>query len=146
MDVNRKAPVIASAEGLIRAPLDLVWLVLTNIGEWSRWYPDVDSASIGGPIQPGTEFRWKSGKASIVSKFEEVEPQRRIVWTGRTFGIRAIHVWTFTEREGGIWVRTEESFAGMVALLFGGAMRRALGTTLQKGLTALKKECERRVQ
>jgi uncharacterized protein YndB with AHSA1/START domain len=146
MDVNRKAPVIASAEGLIRAPRDLVWLVLTNIGEWNRWNPDVDAASIGGPIQLGTEFRWKSGKASIVSKIEEVEPQRRIVWTGRTFGIRAIHVWTFTEREGGVWVRTEESFEGLVALLFGGAMRRALGTALRNGLTALKRECERRVQ
>jgi uncharacterized protein YndB with AHSA1/START domain len=146
MDINRKAPAVASAEGLIRAPLHLVWSVHTSIADWSRWNPDVQSISIAGPFQPGTEFHWKSGGTSIVSKIEEVDPKRRIVWTGRTFGVRAIHVWTFTERGDGVWVHTEESFEGFVALLFAGAVRRALGSTLQKGLTALKKECERRVQ
>jgi uncharacterized protein YndB with AHSA1/START domain len=144
MDVNRKAPAVASAEGLIRAPLDLVWSVHTNIAEWNRWNPDVQSVSIEGPIQPGTEFHWKSGRASIVSRIQEVDPRRRIIWTGRTFGVRAIHVWTFTEQEGGVWVKTEESFEGFVAVLFAGAVRRALGSTLQNGLTALKAECERR--
>jgi uncharacterized protein YndB with AHSA1/START domain len=146
MDINRKAPAVASSEGLIRAPLDLVWSVHTNIAEWSRWNPDVQYVSIEGPIQPGTEFRWKSGGASIVSKIQEVEPGRRIVWTGQKFGVRAIHVWTFTERQGGVWVQTEESFEGLVAVLFAGAVRQALGSTLQKALTALKKECERRIQ
>jgi hypothetical protein len=97
-------------------------------------------------VQPGTEFRWKSGGRSIVSRIQEVEPGRRIVWTGRSFGIRAIHVWTFGEREGGVWVQTEESFEGLVVVLIGGAIRIALGSTLQRALTALKKECERRVQ
>jgi uncharacterized protein YndB with AHSA1/START domain len=146
MDVNRKAPAIASAEGLIRAPLDLVWSVQTNIGEWGRWNPDVQSVAVKGPVQTGTEFRWKSGGRSIVSRIEEVEPGRRIVWTGRSFGIHAIHVWTFAERESGVWVQTEESFEGLVAVLIGGAIRTALGSTLQRALTALKKECERRVQ
>ncbi|HEY7388678.1 MAG TPA: SRPBCC family protein [Bryobacteraceae bacterium] len=146
MDVNRKAPAIASAEGFIRAPLDLVWSVQTNIGEWGRWNPDVQSVAVKGPVQPGTEFRWKSGGRSIVSKIQELEPGRRIVWTGRSFGIRAIHVWTFAEREGGVWVQTEESFEGLVVVLVGGAIRIALGSTLQRALTALKRECERRVQ
>jgi|SRR5579871_4554538 uncharacterized protein YndB with AHSA1/START domain len=145
MDVNRKAPAVASAEGLIRAPLDLVWSVQTNIGEWSRWNPDVQSVAVKGQVQPGTEFRWKSGGRSIVSKIQEVEPGRRIVWTGRSFGIRAVHVWTFAEREDGVWVQTEESFEGLVAVLIGGAIRIALASTLQRALTALKRECERRV-
>jgi uncharacterized protein YndB with AHSA1/START domain len=146
MDINRKAPAVASSEGLIRAPLALVWSVHTNIAEWSRWNPDVQSVSIDSPIQPGTEFHWKSGSVSIVSKIQDVDPERRIVWTGRTFGLRAIHVWTFSEREDGVWVRTEESFEGFLALLFGGAMRRSLGSALQKGVLALKMECERRIR
>jgi uncharacterized protein YndB with AHSA1/START domain len=145
MDVNRKAPVVASAEGMIRAPLDLVWSVQTNIAEWSRWNPDVQSVQIHGPVQPGTEFRWKSG-FSIVSTIQEVEPGRRIVWTGRTLGTRAIHVWAFTRQAGGVWVKTEESFEGLVMVLFGGAVRGTLGSTLRDSLVALKKECERRIQ
>jgi hypothetical protein len=149
MEVNRKAPVVALAEGLIRAPLYLVWSVHTNIAEWSRWNPEVQSVTLGGPVETGTRFRWKTGGTTIVSKIEEVEPHRRIVWTGRAFGIlglRAIHVFTFSEREEGVWVSSEESFEGLIAVLFGGAMRRRLGSDLQKSLVALKKECERRVQ
>ncbi|HLI85223.1 MAG TPA: SRPBCC family protein [Bryobacteraceae bacterium] len=146
MDINRKAPVVASAEGPIRAPLDLVWAVHTDIAAWAAWNPDVQSVAIDGPVRPGTQFRWKSGGATIISKIEEVEPRRRIVWTGRAVGLRAVHVWTFAGQDGGVWVRSEESFQGLIAVLFGGAMRRRLGSALQRGVVALKKECERRVQ
>ena len=64
---------------------------------------DVASADLRGPLAPGTEFRWKSGGSSIVSILQEIEPKRRIAWTGRTLGIRAVHVWTFTENEAVCW-------------------------------------------
>lgn len=144
MDINRDAPASASIEALIRAPLGLVWSVLTNIGEWNRWNPDVASVDLRGPLAPGTQFRWKSGGASIVSTLQEVEPERRVAWTGRTLGIRATHVWTFTQKDGGVLVRAEESFEGLVVRLFAGPMRRMLASSLQKGLNALKTECERR--
>lgn len=144
MDINRDAPATASAEAFIRAPLNVVWSVLTNFGEWSRWNPDVRHVDMRGPLAPGTEFRWKAGGASIVSLLQELEPERRIGWTGRTLGIRAAHVWTFTEQEGGVLVRTEESFEGLVVTLFAGPMRRTLASSLQNGLNALRTECERR--
>jgi len=37
MDINRDAPAVASTEAFIRAPLDVVWSLLTNIAEWNRW-------------------------------------------------------------------------------------------------------------
>lgn len=144
MDINRNAPAIALAEAFILAPLDLVWSVHTNIGEWSRWNPEVQYVDIRGPLAPGTEFRWKSGGASIVSTLQELEPKRRVAWTGRTLGIRAAHVWTFTAQEGGVLVRTEESFDGLVVRLFAAPMRRMLASSLEKGLGALRTECERR--
>jgi hypothetical protein len=144
MDVNRDAPAVASAQALIHAPLDLVWSVQTNIGEWSRWNPEVRRVDVCGPLAPGTEFRWKTGGSSIVSTLEEVEAKRRIAWTGRTLGIRAAHVWTFTEQDGGVLVRTEESFDGLLVRLFATPMRRMLASTLEKGVNALRIECERR--
>ena len=146
MDINREAPAIASSEGLIRAPLDVIWTTLTNIAEWSRWNPDVSSVDLRGPLAPGTEFRWKSGGASIVSTLQEIDPKRRIAWTGRTLGIRAAHVWTFTEQAEGVLVRTEESFDGLIVRLFSGAMRRMLASSLEKSLSALRTECERQLK
>ena len=143
MDINRKAPAIASAEALVRAPLDVVWAVQTEFTEWSRWNPDVEYVDMEGQLVPGTEFRWKAGGAAITSELQEVEPKRRIVWTGRILGIRAVHVWTFEERADGILVRTEESFEGLLARLFAKSLRRMLASSLAKGLEALKTECER---
>ena len=143
MDINRNAPAIASAEALVRATLDVVWSVQTNFSEWSRWNPEVAYVDMEGPLAPGTEFRWKAGGAAIISELQEVEPRRRIVWTGKILGIRAVHVWIFEERTDGVLVRTEESFDGLLARLFAKSMRRMLATALAKGLGALKTECER---
>jgi len=143
MDINRKAPAIGSAEALVRAPLDVVWSVQTNFTEWSRWNPDVEYVDMEGPLAPGTEFRWKAGGAAIISELQEVEPKRRIVWTGKILGIRAVHVWTFEKQADGVLVRTEESFEGVIARLFAKSMRRMLAAALTKGLDALKAECER---
>jgi len=143
MDINRKAPAIASAEALVRAPLDIVWDVQTNLTEWSRWNPDVEYVDMEGSLASGAEFRWKAGGASITSELQEVEPKRRIVWTGKILGIRAIHVWIFEEQVDGTLVRTEESFDGLLARFFAKSLRRMLVSSLAKGLEALKTECER---
>ena len=143
MDINRKAPAMASTEALVRAPLDTVWSVLTNLAEWSRWNPDVEYVDMEGPLAAGTAFRWKAAGAAISSELQEVEPKRRIVWTGRILGIRAIHAWTFEERADGTLVRTEESFDGLLARLFAKSLQRMLASSLAKGLEALKMECER---
>ena len=145
MDINRNAPAVASAEVLIHAPLDLVWSVQTDVDSWSRWNPAVARAELQGPFAPGTRFRWKAGGAPIVSKIHEIIPVRRLVWTGRSLSVRAVHVWTFEEQGDGVLARTEESFEGPLVRLVAGPMRRVLATSVEQGLQALRVECERRV-
>jgi len=53
VDINRDAPATASAEAFIRAPLNGVWSILTNIGEWNRWNPDVRYVDLCGPLASG---------------------------------------------------------------------------------------------
>ena len=131
---------------LIVAPLDIVWSVQTKIDEWSRWNPDISKVNLRGPLSAGTEFHWKSGSSSITSILQEVEPERRITWTGRTLGIRAIHVWTLQQTDKGVLVRTEESFEGILVNLLAKPMRRMLRSSLDKAVQALKIECERRIR
>lgn len=145
MDVNQQAPVRADAERSIAAPADLVWSVLTDLDGWVRWNPDVTRMEWSGGLEPGAEFRWKAGGMSIVSRIREVVPSRRIVWTGRTMGIRAVHVWIIEPKEDGVLVRTEESFEGLVATLLAVPLRRMLPRSLAAGLDALADECEGRL-
>ena len=143
MDVNRDASAWAGAETYINAPIELVWQVQSAIDSWPKWNPKVESAQMEGPLQPGTTFRWKSGGARIISTLQEVTPGVRIGWTGKTFGIRARHVWEFKGLDGRTHVKTAESFEGWLARLFPGLMRKMLRQALDGAIGSLKAECER---
>lgn len=145
MDVDRSAPVIASAEAFVHAPPTVVWAVQSDLTRWSSWNPDVGALDLRGPLAPGTDFRWKGGGLPIRSTLQVVDAPRRIGWTGRApLGLHAVHVWTFEAVDGGTRVRTEESFAGPLPRLLPGVFRRMLADALEKGLAALKAEAERR--
>lgn len=72
----------------------------------------------------GSEFRWKAGPATITSTLRRVERPRLLAWTGKTFGVSAIHVYRLEPRDGHTSVRTEESWEGLLARIFGGLMQK----------------------
>jgi hypothetical protein len=143
---NRRdtAPVAGEAELEIAAPIEIVWNVLSAIDQWPTWNPDVRSASLEGPLAEGSVFRWKAGPGTITSTIQRLEPPRLIAWTGKTFGIRAFHVWRLEEGEGRTLVRTEESYDGLVARIFRRPLAKTLERALVDGLRHLKAEAERR--
>lgn len=62
MDINRDAPVQAVAEAQVKAPLDVVWGVQSDLSRWPEWNPDVKAVRMLGPLSPGTVFKWKAGE------------------------------------------------------------------------------------
>lgn len=142
--INEQAPVVGATEIEIAAPREAAWHVLTAIERWPSWNPDVKEASVQGGIGEGTEFRWKAGPGTITSTIQEVDAPRRIMWTGKTLGIKAIHVHTLEARNGRTVVRSEESYDGLVARLFHGRLKQTLDDALRNGLERLKLETERR--
>jgi uncharacterized protein YndB with AHSA1/START domain len=142
--INKHAPVVGWSEIEIAAAPEVAWNVLTAIGRWPSWNPAVKSITFEEGIDEGSEFRWTAGPGSITSTIRDVDPPRRIVWTGSSFGIKAIHVHTFEPRAGGTLVRTEESYDGLVARLFRRRLQRTLDTTLDEELRHLKTEAEGR--
>jgi uncharacterized protein YndB with AHSA1/START domain len=141
--INEEAPIVGASEIEIAAPPEVAWEVLTAIERWPSWNPEVKAASIQGGIDEGTEFRWKAGPGTITSTIQHVEAPRRIAWTGKTFGIKAIHVHTLEARNGATLVTSEESYNGLVARLFRGRLQKTLDSALENGLRRLKAEAER---
>jgi uncharacterized protein YndB with AHSA1/START domain len=144
VDVNRNAPVVAADEIDIAASPQAVWEILTDLESWPRWNPDVKSMDAQGELAQGSVFRWKAGPGTITSTIQEVEPARRIAWTGTTFGVKAKHVYRLEARGEGTRVHTEESYEGLVARLLRGSLRKTLEKSLSDGLRHLKTETERR--
>ena len=144
MDADRDAPAFAEGEVLVDAPRAIVWAVLTDFARWPNWSPGVTVVTIDGAVEPGTTFRWKSGRNTIKSQLADVDVPVAISWTGRTTGIKAVHAYQLDERGAGTIVRTQESWSGVVVRLLGRTLRSTLQTATDDGLAALKAESERR--
>ena len=146
MDINTTAPAVAQGEIEVAASPAVVWSVLTEIANWPAWNPDVKSATLDGPLAPGTSFRWKAGPGTITSTLRSVESPHRIDWTGTTFGIKAIHVYELEPQDDLTTVRSAESWDGLVVRLLGRLMARSLKKSTDAGLWHLKTEAERRAK
>jgi hypothetical protein len=144
MEIDRNAPAVSHAEIEVAASPESVWAVLTDIGEWPSWNPEVKQASLSGPFAPGVQFRWKAGPGTITSTLESVEPPKVIAWTGKTVGIKAIHVYQLEPRGETTIVKSDESWDGLIVRLFRGPMTKTLQKSTESGLRYLKTEAERR--
>ena len=142
MDINEHAPAIAKAEIRVQAPLETVWRIQCDIDRWSEWNPDIQRSKLEGPLSTGSVFRWKSGGAAIVSTLREIEPMRKIAWTGKAIGIRAAHSWSFERQGDSVAVVTRESFDGWLPHIFPRTLRKMLDRSLRTWLQNLKRRAE----
>ena len=144
MEIDTSAPVVARASIEVSADPGLVWDVVADFERWPAWNPDVKELSLGGPVAEGTEFRWKAGPSRITSTLQLVDRPRALGWTGRTFGIDAVHLWWFEADGAQTLATTAESWDGWLPRLLRAPMRGQLQHSLEAGLPRLKAEAERR--
>jgi uncharacterized protein YndB with AHSA1/START domain len=142
--INERAPIRLAGEIEIAADPELVWDVLATIERWPSWNPEVSWASLQGEPAEGTRFRWKAGSSTIESRLVSVVAPVQIAWTGKSMGLRVVHIYDLEQRDGKTFVRTAESVAGVPARLFRGPIERRMQTAIEAGLEALKTEAERR--
>jgi hypothetical protein len=141
--INNNAPVKCSKSIIIEASSVKVWTIMTDINNWSTWQTDITKPRLNGELRPGSTFDWKTGGAKIHSTLHTVEPFRHFGWTGKTFGMLAIHNWTLTEISEQAKVSVDESMEGFFANLFKKTFNKNLEKGMQTWLNLLKKECEK---
>jgi uncharacterized protein YndB with AHSA1/START domain len=141
--INENAPVKCSKSITINADAKKVWTVLTNIDSWASWQMDISKPTLNGDLKPETTFDWKTGGVRIHSTLHTVEPYTKFGWTGKTFGMFAIHNWIITEIDGKTIVAVDESMEGFLAGLFKKSFNVNLEKGMQKWLELLKETCER---
>lgn len=141
--INNNAPVKCSKTININANSEKVWQVMTNIDKWATWQTEISNPKLNGELKPKTTFDWKTGGAKIHSTLHTVEPFRQFGWTGKTFGMFAIHNWTLTEKDVKTTVNVDESMEGFFAKLLKKSFNKNLEKGMQTWLDLLKKECEK---
>jgi len=141
--INNNAPVKCNKTITISASREKVWAIMTNINNWSNWQTDISKPKLNGELKPSSTFDWKTGGAKIHSTLHTVDPLKNFGWTGKTFGMFAIHNWTITEKDGSTLVSVEESMEGLFAKLLKKSFNKSLENGMQNWLDLLKLECEK---
>lgn len=127
--IDDNAPIHYRTETRIDAPLSTIWDLQTDVERWPDWQRAVATIDRldDGPLRPGSQFRWTTPvpatattpatTLSITSTVHEAADGACLRWSGPAVGDglgidNGIHVWTFTEVDGGVLVRTEENWSG----------------------------------
>lgn len=139
---NYNAPVFNTKTILINAKPEKIWAILTNIDEWNKWLTTVSKSKLNGALQPNTTFDWKTGGMKIHSTLHTVQEYSSFGWTGKVYGIYAIHNWAFKEVNGSTEVSVSESMEGFLATLFKKSFNKTLEKDMTKSLELLKLTCE----
>jgi uncharacterized protein YndB with AHSA1/START domain len=141
--IDGEAPVQASHEVRVNAPVERVWELLSNVPGWTAWDPTVHDVHLDSTVAEDARFTWANGRARIKSRFAVVDPGRELTWTGVSSGAKAVdrHVLEATD-DGATRVRSEESMAGPLLVLFYNSAK--LQADTERWLTTIKTTAERR--
>lgn len=142
MEINRRAPLVARKEVLINASPEAVWRIQSDIDCWKSWETDISKSQLEGELKRDAVFKWTSGGFTVKSKIQEVVPQQRLAWSGKSVGSSAKHVWTFEPRDGGTLVTTEESMEGWLVTIIKAFAPDFLDKSLDKWTLNLKRKAE----
>lgn len=130
----------------IHAPADRVWQILTNTAAWPEWDPnceriDGDGAAPGARIKVFT--RLKPGVGFSV-KVQEVEANRRMVWTGgMPLGLfKGVRTFVLTAEGDRTHFTTREVFSGPMLKLIGKSLP-DLSAAFDQFTAGLKERAER---
>ncbi|MDX8145598.1 SRPBCC family protein [Lentzea sp. BCCO 10_0061] len=159
--INPAAQLHHRTETRINAPLSTVWKVQTEVEGWPAWQKAVTSAKRldQGELRAGSKFEWTTPAPAtpttpattlnITSTVLDVKTRECVRWSGPAVGQglgidEGVHVWTFTEVDGGVLVRTEESWIGAQVEADPATAVKLLGPGLDFWLADLKAAAEAR--
>jgi uncharacterized protein YndB with AHSA1/START domain len=140
--IDEAAPVKASHEVHIEAPVRRVWELLSDVRGWGTWHPDIHDVGLDSEVMADARFTWANGKARMKSRFAIVEAFREISWTGISSGAKAVHRQVLKPTDGDCATRLfcEESISGPLLMLFFSSAK--LQADMEKWLYALKSAAE----
>ncbi|WP_218029906.1 SRPBCC family protein [Streptomyces rishiriensis] len=127
--VDPAARIRYGSDVVIHASLARIWTLQTDVERWPVWQPPVTGAERldAGPLRKGSRFRWTTPAPAtpttaattleITSTVRQLQRGGCVLWSGPAVGEglridEGVHLWTFTEVDGGVRVHTEETWTG----------------------------------
>jgi uncharacterized membrane protein len=143
MDIEAKVPLRAKKDIVIDASVNHVWQIQSDVNNWPKWQKEVSYAKLQGRFKKGTAFTWKAMGININSELQEVIENKTISWSGKSFGMNAVHIWEFEKQGNKTKVITEESLSGWFPVIIKMFKPNFLEESLAKALQTLKNQAEK---
>lgn len=126
----------------IAAPRERVFEWLRRPDLWPSYYGNsMFVRHRGGPwprAELGTRFRWVTFGVLVSSEIVELDAREgRLAWSARELGGRGHHAWLLRDRDGGTFVRTEETQRGWAVAASKPVMSRLMVRFHQRWLEGL---------
>ncbi len=128
----------------IKAPLDRVWAVLTDVTKWPQWTESVTSVEHTGDLRLGSEVTLKQPRlARAIWRVTELDPGRSFVWVSKSPGVTttAGHYLT-PQGDGTVDVRFTITQSGPLAPLIALFARNLTRRYVDMEAYGLKRRCE----
>jgi uncharacterized protein YndB with AHSA1/START domain len=127
----------------IPAEPEVVWAWLCRPDLWGRYYSNAKLIKhLAGPwpkLELGSRFRWLTFGAIVTSEVVSCEPGRSLAWDAKSMAGSGYHGWVLTRREGGTFVRTEETQKGFGIRLLSPVLRPMMVRLHQRWLEGLSR-------
>jgi len=122
---------------------EVVWAWLVRPDLWSSFYGNARMVKhLEGPwpkVEPGSRWRWLTFGALVKSGVVTYEPGRRLAWDAKSMGGSGHHGWVLERRDGGTFVRTEETQKGIGISIIKPALRPMMVRQHQRWLEGLSR-------
>ncbi len=134
---------IISDSIIISQKPNVIWTLITNISNWSRWSPAINHAAIYGPFETNTRFKCISGKWEFECYIAEVDPDKIFTFNAKAIGLVLTMTWQLSSESNGIKVTATVSPSGWIAALFRNRVNKNLENAIHSWLSSLKARAER---
>lgn len=138
--LDEQAPVQASAQIHINAPVRRVWELLIDLPAWPTIDPSVHDVQLEAGVNVDAFFKFTLNNFPIRAKFAAIDPYRALHWTGVSLWFKAIDLHRLEPADGGTELYIAESFAGPLATFF--ISSKQLKRQHEKWLAAFKRAAE----
>ena len=114
---------VIKAKVHIKAPIDVVWRIFSNVDRWKDWNTACESCRFtsGDHLAEGACFTFVVKPfifpLQVEPRVVSCDPGREVVWEGRRLGISAVHTWRFQKKADGVLLESIETFRGPLLLI-----------------------------
>ncbi len=138
--INDQASLRDRQSGIINAPIDTVWDILTTIPDWPTWNSSIKKITTHNGLSSGSMFSWQSQKIHINSEISIVSKPTTFGYISSIAGSKMIQIWNLEKSsETQTIVTCEVSMQGVRTLFYG---HQTLNYSLINWIDKLRKKAE----